>query len=416
MSSSHNLQKKDSLSGNITGPSTKFLLFGHGGYANHGCEAIVWTTSEMVKKEFPLSKIGVASLRKKDDLSYHVPLIDYYLSHPSMKRWTASWVFWHLMKKLRIDPLFAQSLLQKEVISQLDQKTIAISIGGDNYCYGHPYWLYAIDAAAKRAGVSLVLWGASIEPGLMDRRMLDDLALFDLIVARESLTYAAVKERFPEKPVYLFPDPAFTLSSQAVPLPPLWDERPVVGINVSPLLLRHESTPGVLLSAVLDLIEYILGMGKYSVALIPHVLIPGNNDLEILRMLFNRASDKRNLFLIDGAYRAAEYKHFISKCALFIGARTHATIAAYSSCVPPLVIGYSIKSRGVARDIFGDEETVLSVHDISDSNMLIEKFRQIEGGASSLREHLIRTMPAYIERAKGAAKVLHNLISSHIDQ
>ncbi len=394
----------------------RVLLFAHGGYANHGCEAIVRTTSEMVKKEFPLSKIGVASLRKKDDLSYHVPWVDYYLSHPSLKRWSLSWSFWHIMKLFHIDPLFTQSLLQNNVISQLDRKTIAISIGGDNYCYGHPFWLYAIDAAAKRVGVPLVLWGASIEPELMDQQMLRDLALFDLIVARESLTYAALKERLPGKSAHLFPDPAFTLSPRPVPLPSNWDERPVIGINVSPLLLRYESTPGVLLSAVFDLIEYILGTRKYSVALIPHVLISGNNDLDILRMLFEKATDKKNIFLIDGTYRAPEYKYIISRCSLFIGARTHATIAAYSSCVPPLVIGYSIKSRGIAKDIFGDEETVLPVRDLSERSLLIQKFSRMEERSASLRAHLEQIMPTYIEQAKGAAKVLHSLIPSHIDQ
>ena len=41
---------------------------------------------------------------------------------------------------------------------------------------------------------------------------------------------------------------------------------------------------------------------------------------------------------------------------MFIGARTHATIAAYSSCVPTLVVGYSIKARGIAKDLFGTDE------------------------------------------------------------
>ena len=41
-------------------------------------------------------------------------------------------------------------------------------------------------------------------------------------------------------------------------------------------------------------------------------------------------------------------KGYISRCELFIGARTHATIAAYSTGVPTLVLGYSVKARGIA--------------------------------------------------------------------
>ena len=39
----------------------------------------------------------------------------------------------------------------------------------------------------------------------------------------------------------------------------------------------------------------------------------------------------------------------------FTGARTHATIAALSSCIPTLSFAYSIKAKGINRDIFGHE-------------------------------------------------------------
>ena len=45
-----------------------------------------------------------------------------------------------------------------------------------------------------------------------------------------------------------------------------------------------------------------------------------------------------------------ELKGYISRCRFFIGARTHATIAAYSSQVPTLVVGYSVKAKGIAKD------------------------------------------------------------------
>ena len=48
-----------------------------------------------------------------------------------------------------------------------------------------------------------------------------------------------------------------------------------------------------------------------------------------------------------------ELKGFIARCRFFVGARTHATIAAYSSCIPTFSVGYSIKAKGIAQDIFG---------------------------------------------------------------
>lgn len=59
---------------------------------------------------------------------------------------------------------------------------------------------------------------------------------------------------------------------------------------------------------------------------------------------------------------------------MFIGARTHATIAAYSSLVPTLVVGYSVKARGIARDLFGTEKNyVLPVQ-------LLRKEEDLTGG------------------------------------
>ena len=61
-----------------------------------------------------------------------------------------------------------------------------------------------------------------------------------------------------------------------------------------------------------------------------------------------------------------------------MGARTHSTIAAYSSGVPTLVIGYSVKSRGIATDLFGTTEGyVLPVQEIRDTDSLIKAYEQM---------------------------------------
>ena len=70
-----------------------------------------------------------------------------------------------------------------------------------------------------------------------------------------------------------------------------------------------------------------------------------------------------------------QLKGYIAKCRFFVGARTHATIAAYSTEVPTLVVGYSIKSRGIAKDIFGSEENyVIPIEQIKEENKLTQAF------------------------------------------
>ena len=101
------------------------------------------------------------------------------------------------------------------------------------------------------------------------------------------------------------------------------------------------------------LIDHILKDTDNSVALIPHVMWKNNDDRLALKELY-QGYEKNERVVLFPDMSCRKLKYVISKCRAFIGARTHATIAAYSSCVPTLVVGYSVKARGIARDLFGD--------------------------------------------------------------
>ena len=82
--------------------------------------------------------------------------------------------------------------------------------------------------------------------------------------------------------------------------------------------------------------------------------------------------------VLIGDAPAHELKGYISKCSFFVGARTHSTIAAYSSGVPTLVIGYSVKSRGIATDLFGSYENyVLPVQELKEPDEMIKAYKWI---------------------------------------
>lgn len=149
-----------------------------------------------------------------------------------------------------------------------------------------------------------------------------------------------------------------------------------------------------------------------AVALIPHVVWKQNDDREILKLLYDKFKDTgRILFLND--HNCMELKGFIARCRMFIGARTHATIAAYSNSVPTLVLGYSVKSRGIARDIFGTEEHyVIPVRNISDANALANGFIWLLENEKSVRDHLQRVIPQHITRAAKAGLLLESIRKS----
>jgi polysaccharide pyruvyl transferase WcaK-like protein len=163
-----------------------------------------------------------------------------------------------------------------------------------------------------------------------------------------------------------------------------------------------------------ELVKYILQNTKYKIAFIPHVVINGNNDLDAMKPLYEEFKESKRVFLVSEKLSAAQYKGFISKCCLFVGARTHATIAAYSTCVPTLVVGYSVKARGIARDIFGSEENmVISAQALIDENELLRAFKYLQENEKKIRAHLQKTIPAYIEKAWLAGEELKKLLKAN---
>jgi len=93
-----------------------------------------------------------------------------------------------------------------------------------------------------------------------------------------------------------------------------------------------------------------------------------------------------------------------------VGARTHSTIAAYSTCVPTIVLGYSIKSRGIALDLFGTTENyVLPVQELKQGE-LRDAFVWMQEKEEEIRQHLNDIMPAYKEKAAAVGKELKEIL------
>ena len=87
---------------------------------------------------------------------------------------------------------------------------------------------------------------------------------------------------------------------------------------------------------------------------VPH--FDGVDDFAFLATVTESASKeaKHQIRVLPEGLNASEIKWIISQCSAFIGARTHSTIAALSSSVPTISLGYSLKAKGINEDIFGN--------------------------------------------------------------
>jgi hypothetical protein len=56
-------------------------------------------------------------------------------------------------------------------------------------------------------------------------------------------------------------------------------------------------------------------------------------------------------------------------------------------------LGYSVKSRGIAKDLFGEEKLVLGIDEISDSAKLRQKFDEMVSEEHQIKEKLQNVLP-----------------------
>ena len=381
----------------------KKVLFMHGGSGNHGCEAIVRTTSELFNGP---KDMLLWSFNKKEDEKYDVDCcFEKVVASEQIDKFSMSyfesWIKRNLLKR--------SSVNQDIFIRNLFKNSIAISVGGDNYCYP---WsakkAVEFDKNIRQHAKKTVLWACSVEKDSLSPEVCTDLEKFDLITAREQSTYELLKDINPN--TFHVADPAFLLETKSVQLPELFCHGNMVGINISPLISRYVTDGEMILDNYKSLLNYIITETDMNICLIPHVIWKQNNDNDSINLLYDEFQNTGRVIRVDDK-DCRRLKYIISKCRFFVGARTHATIAAYSTYVPTLVVGYSIKSIGIARDLFGTERNyVISVQDLNSENDLTYSFKWLIEHEKEVKNQLESVIPEYVERAyaKEVIQIINN--------
>jgi len=329
----------------------KLLLYGHGGAYNHGAEAILRSSLPIFRKA------GIPIL-----LSTHFPeqdkefgldkLVDYLIpADLSLVSEEKAAVGFEDRERIA-------ARIYRNALAEVDSETVCIGVGGDNYCYPNWHRQSVFHRAAKRHGGRSVLWGCSIQPEMIDERMESVLREHDCIYARESLTAKALLERGISQVTQL-PDPAFLLPVEPMKLPEGLCGR-IAAINISPLMLRRSAR---LLNDFVQAAHFLLEKVD-TLLLLSHVTMPVDDDQEALDALAMRLSreEQAHVCRVSSELNAAQQKYLISCCDILVCCRTHASIAGYSSGVPTMVVGYSIKSQGIGMDM-GMERWVLPIED-----------------------------------------------------
>lgn len=347
--------------------SSHYLLYGHGGSYNHGGEAITRCTIDWLRAISPDCFITLSTHFPEQDLEFGI---------------SADEIVSRNLAGKTINEIYQPTL------EKITPNTTAIQVGGDNYCYTNWQRYAQIHEATKRCGGKSILWGCSLDSDKINDELYCVLQGHDMILARECITYQMLKDRGLNN-VLQVSDIAFTLEPEQVDL----SVDNYIVVNVSPLVCRKN--PNVL-NAVQELLRFVLEKTDYNVVLLPHVVVPADNDVEALAAI--NIFDSGRIVMASDKLSAKQYKYIVSRARLCVAARTHVTIAAYSSCVPTLAIGYSTKAKGIAMDL-GVSEYVIDILDLKITETLPAQFRKLMKEEQSLRQQLVLQMEGYKRNA-----------------
>lgn len=405
----------------------KIYLAGQTNFGNRGCEALVRSTSLMINKLVPEAQI-VCPLNEplRDGKQWQAAEENSvcFIKAPVFSKY---YTWWHRscrvfpwIEKLGI-PKFP---LDKVTSEELKTTDYMIMTGGDilSLDYGVPS-LYVWSSFVEKFidnGIPTVLWAASVGPFTavphVEKAMIEHLKKYTAITVRESVSYHYLKSLGIES-VELVADPAFNLERENDVVFPFDSSASVLGVNVSPLIRKFrksEQDKKLMDVEIIDFLKDILKTTDYSILLTPHVDDLGgsevNSDYAYMKGLLEKIehSDER-IKLLPKTYNAAQLKQFISQCRFFIGARTHATIAALSMGVPTVSIAYSVKAIGINQDLFGNTSYVLdtpkvSVKTLKSALLLLEK------DENKIKEHLKLKIPEFKKNAyNSVAKLMDSV-------
>jgi colanic acid/amylovoran biosynthesis protein len=407
------------------GYQNNFLLLGNASYLNRGCEAILRGTVKILRSAFGECRFVNANFDVIDPPFTPVESDPDVVHHPlpTMRRLTAKWVA--VQAADRLCPLLGHYMRFGPLREEILQSKAALSIGGDNYTldYGIPWKFVNLDRYVLARSKPLIIWGASVGP--FDKK--PDFAKIvhehlkhevTAIFVREKRSYNYLAKHGISDNVHLMFDPAFLMEAKPVSSNEIGFEIPddAIGFNLSPLMSHYigDNKLTTLTDTTVNLIEAIHLKLHHPIILIPHVTSPHSNDYELLREIHERLVSKfpACVYVLPDSLNAAETKWVISKLSCLIAARTHATIAGFSTRVPTVSLAYSVKAFGINEELFGHTDYVIRPEEFS-AESIMAKTELVLAGADEIRDILSDKMAYIRTSALAAGAKLKELIGNH---
>lgn len=216
--------------------------------------------------------------------------------------------------------------------------------------------------------------------------------IFDVISAREKESMEALRrEAGIKKRILLSPDIANMMPYKKKAR----KAKPVIGISTSFQIVKQWQASEGYISCIAKLIHHIRTEYQADVLLIPNEFHPDckYNDLDVTRDILDAVgANVSGVEVLDVENMTGmEIKNEIASCSALVASRYHACVAALSSGVPTLIIGWHYKYSELLA-WYEQDEWLLSYKDCT-AETLIQTFDRFMGQIDTSRETIQKRYP-----------------------
>ncbi len=373
----------------------------HIGSFHHGYEAMVKTLNYLIEKNQGIKdpkKKFLFSVNPDEDYKFN---LDKFITVSKEDRKNSSLAkFQSKLRRAFVKNYDNNSGDSRKLFKRINKNSIVLFIAYENFYLNYPNLSNNLNDIAEKRGAKTVLCCFSIEPDAVDQEMLRDLKKFDFIFARERMTFDLLTQ-YGLKNIKFCPDTSFLLKAKSFTSSINFSEKEIIGINLSTTILSYEKKHGVVLKNYVSLINHLIENTDYQIALIPFVMKEFNDDRNLLEKLYNQFKNSGRVFLVakKNELNANQLKYIISKCKVMVTSRFHVAIASFSQSIPTLVVGYSVRTLGIANDLFGStEKYILPVQQLVNDYDLLSKFKIVDAESEFINAHLNKVLPNYINQ------------------
>lgn len=357
------------------------VITGITGFRNRGVEALADTAITQIGQLWPEAKFTIVTTDPAYDASRVGPGVRILRDSPSYFRQagTQRMLLRALAPRRRLDNV-------TRILRTLREADLVFASGGDIFSSDYGTGLLrrqlGLLEEAQRAGRPTAFLAHSIGPFKTKRELQMTRPVLQaaaLVTVRESFTRSYLLDA-----MGLAPDKVVLTSDVAFLLPPCDPARarrlaalsgippgePYIALGPSEGITsfsdvqdraRHDQ-------AWVETVQHLLRTTAHRLLLVPHVQDSNfaNDDAQIAFRLMQRLGFPERLHMAAGPLSARDFKGLIAGADFFVGERMHACIAALSSRVPLLVVGYSVKARGIMQDVFDGQPWAHSMVSVAD--------------------------------------------------